>query len=773
MRRWTLHVRPWALGLPIVALVGFAPRLAYALHASLYIDEFTTIWAAQRVLELGVPRFPSGAIYTQGLVYTYFEALFLALGTHAPLLARLPSLMLSCLTLLLLVWAARRLFGTPWPGLAALWLALDAEAILWGGRARSYSLLALLVLLGSLAWYWGAIEDDRPAFRWVALGALGLALVDQPVTLLAWPPLILVAVVVRGYGWLRQPTVWAQGGVALLVLLARLWIYRLLVPAGAVASEAPRAFADLAHPLTGLEDMLPFLTEPNRWLPALLLLGGAVFVLVSARTRGRRAWSHPLVVIALLMAALWLEMMLLVGVTWRHPRYLIAYLPLLFLGAEGAVTVFTRQLPRRLPAVVTLAVSLLIATLAYPTAHAAANRDEYGYDLAFARVQQQAGPQDAVASIVPLGAFVTAGRCDYLAIEEGIQAYLVEREGRRVDGWTLLPLLDSPQALEAALQATPGRLWLVVDEMRLERHFGPDYARLLWDRFDLLAVERETFVFVSRPDTPSPVLVRPLEVDFAGQLRLSQYALSNIVPAPEEVVTLTLYWTAGEPEGTYAAFVHLDGPAGRVAQADGPPARADLYPPARWSRIARSLPLPDRRVLALPAGLEPGRYRIQVGLYRPGTLEEVGEPVTLDFLRVGLPLAPEPSVRLDAPFGSAVTLQGFDLEGAPRPGVTLRLRMHWQVEAGLEADYTVFLHLLDAEGGIAQQWDGPPVGGWYPTSFWDPGETVLDEHALPLRAGLAPGTYRLIGGLYRADGARLITERGRDFIELVSIQIQP
>jgi len=320
---------------------------------------------------------------------------------------------------------------------------------------------------------------------------------------------------------------------------------------------------------------------------------------------------------------------------------------------------------------------------------------------------------------------------------------------------------------------TPGRLWLVVDEMRLDRHFGPDFARMVWDRFDLLAVERETFIFVSRPVTPPPAVTQALAVDFAGQLRLSGYALSSVVPAAGEVVTLTLYWTAGKPQGSYSAFVHVDGPDGRVAQADGPPASADLYPPARWSRIAHSLPLPDRRTLALPEGLEPGTYRLQVGLYRPGTLEPVGQPVTLDFLRVALPAETEPSVRLETPFGSAVTLRGLDLEGTPQPGATLYLRLHWQVRAGLDADYTLFLHLLDAEGEIVQQWDGPPVGGWYPTSFWDSGETVLDEHSLPLRAGLVPGVYRLIGGLYGVGGDRLLTDQGSDSVELASFQIEP
>ena len=128
----------YALGL-LAVLVGLALRLAYALHASPYIDEFTTIWAAQQVLERGLPQFPTGAIYTQGLIYTYLDALALALGQGVqPFLARLPSLILSVVTLAFMVYGARRLYRA-WPvGLAAFWLAVDAQAILWGGRGSNH-----------------------------------------------------------------------------------------------------------------------------------------------------------------------------------------------------------------------------------------------------------------------------------------------------------------------------------------------------------------------------------------------------------------------------------------------------------------------------------------------------------------------------------------------------------------------------------------------------------------------------------------------------------
>ena len=54
-----------------------ALRWRYATEISLYVDEFTTLWGAQRILELGAPILPSGVLYTRGLLNTYVTALFI------------------------------------------------------------------------------------------------------------------------------------------------------------------------------------------------------------------------------------------------------------------------------------------------------------------------------------------------------------------------------------------------------------------------------------------------------------------------------------------------------------------------------------------------------------------------------------------------------------------------------------------------------------------------------------------------------------------------
>jgi hypothetical protein len=59
----SVRLSSYILGVGAV-LVGLGLRLFYITHASLYIDEFTTAWAARQILAHGLPQFPSGAIYT-------------------------------------------------------------------------------------------------------------------------------------------------------------------------------------------------------------------------------------------------------------------------------------------------------------------------------------------------------------------------------------------------------------------------------------------------------------------------------------------------------------------------------------------------------------------------------------------------------------------------------------------------------------------------------------------------------------------------------------
>ena len=100
--------------------------------------------------------------------------------------------------------------------------------------------------------------------------------------------------------------------------------------------------------------------------------------------------------------------------------------------------------------------------------------------------------------------------------------------------------------------------------------------------------------------------------------------------------------------------------------------------------------------------------------------------------------------------GHLLLLAGHDLEPMEvRAGEPFTLTLYWRAERRPEADYTVFVHLLDEAGNLVAQMDGPPQGGAYPTPWWEAGDEVEDVRRVALPADAGEGTHRLVVGLYQ------------------------
>jgi len=80
-----------------------------------------------------------------------------------------------------------------------------------------------------------------------------------------------------------------------------------------------------------------------------------------------------------------------------------------------------------------------------------------------------------------------------------------------------------------------------------------------------------------------------------------------------------------------------------------------------------------------------------------------------------------------------------------------QVTLFWTPLAPIPDDYTVFVHVRDAQGANVAQRDAQPLGGDYPTHQWRAGETVIDPYRIDLPAGLPPGEYRILVGMYRLE----------------------
>jgi hypothetical protein len=137
--------------------------------------------------------------------------------------------------------------------------------------------------------------------------------------------------------------------------------------------------------------------------------------------------------------------------------------------------------------------------------------------------------------------------------------------------------------------------------------------------------------------------------------------------------------------------------------------------------------------------------------------------------------AQEPTVTrsIDAILGEELHVVSVNVAETSQPGQVLPVEFVWVPLQRPSADYNVFLQLFTADGTLVAQHDGPPNGGYTPTSAWLPGKKISDRHGMALPAELPAANYQLIAGMYDPNtGERLPVDQGRDFVELGSVAVE-
>jgi len=106
-------------------------------------------------------------------------------------------------------------------------------------------------------------------------------------------------------------------------------------------------------------------------------------------------------------------------------------------------------------------------------------------------------------------------------------------------------------------------------------------------------------------------------------------------------------------------------------------------------------------------------------------------------------------------------------------GKALVVILNWRATERIEKDYTVFAHLVDAQGHLIAEYNSQPVNGKSPTSQWNPHHTIVDAAVLPIADDAPLGDhYRLEIGMYDLDTlTRLsfVDEQGRPMADKIVI----
>ena len=261
-----------------------------------------------------------------------------------------------------------------------------------------------------------------------------------------------------------------------------------------------------------------------------------------------------------------------------------------------------------------------------------------------------------------------------------------------------------------------------------------------------------------------PPMEQTINANFGDELELMGYDFPIRRIQPGGQMPLTLYWRARKAmQNPYVVFNHLLksddlhqwGGQDRVPQ--------DYYSTVLW---AAGEVVVDSYVIPVNPQAPAGIYRLDVGVYldQDGTARSLplvaagqaldSSSVTIGSVKVGGPppdltvARPTPQVERSDNLANQVTLLGYDLVQKP---AALTVTLYWNCQAPVSADLTTFVHLRsagDPNGPPAAQMDRPPADGAYPTSLWDPGETIRDRIVVPLTSDLPAGEYVLVVGLY-------------------------
>jgi len=239
------------------------------------------------------------------------------------------------------------------------------------------------------------------------------------------------------------------------------------------------------------------------------------------------------------------------------------------------------------------------------------------------------------------------------------------------------------------------------------------------------------------PDYPRNLLL-------GEALELLGYDQESHSPRPGEELRVTLYWRPRRAlKGVYSSYLHLVNKEGEaIAQSDHQPGGV-YYPTSLWKEGES---IRDEHTLLIPSTAPLGAYRLLAGIYESDSGEPLGESLTIGMVGVKRAILTSPGEMehpLGLNLGNRVTLLGYDLQHLDG-GIILTF--YWQARREMGEDYAVFVHLLDGEE-IAAQADSQPQDGDYPTSIWDEGEVVIDEHRLTT-GELSSGEYDLWVGIY-------------------------
>ncbi len=753
-----------------LTLAGFALRLHYLTATHPFFDEYTTVLAARKILREGWPILPSGLFYEHGLLSTYLIAPFTALFINTPqtqwqpahwglMLSRWPSLLISTATIPLIFTIGRRAghysslarqdfiihqlsntqskIQNPKSKislLAAGLFALSPEGMVWGGRARMYALATLLVLLTVYWAYRGAAHPAPAKFRWLALATLLATLLTQFGAMMLVPALVVSMVLTGRLSWSRG--------------------------AANAKEQGSRGAEDRGS--KGAEERGSRGEEESSYASRITHHASRIPVLnnIEGTHHASRVW-------------------------FLRPTILLEGAAL---AAVVGFAIFVKRLGRPIGAASlgdpdsSGLLTELLNTITYQTAFHFTWPDTVKF------LSRQFG--------VPHHFWLTIAAIAGLAI--AIIFWLIRKQLSITNYQLPITNYQSEHSFTLFLCLIFGLIILEMITLLDPFRRNPRYIVMYLPLFYLIAANSINYqlsiinyqlskhmpgffnYYARRSISNLPISILALLTLFT-LIGLADLRVALLTPEPayeEAFAHIQAEWQPGDillTMNTPAAGLYLGHADGFTVQADADQflINADTTPVDRWlgapwlgaiTDFNAALNAGPRTWFVIDAIRQPVYFRGDWQAVVNTQMEQVWTKDNAIIYRTRpdqTPLPTHPDILINATLGNSIQLAGYALkiqnpklalERSEGPKIqNLHLTLLWRPLAPLSTDYTNFLHLRNSDGATVAQRDSQPLDGAYPTSHWQPNETVIDPITLPLPDNLPPGTYTLFTGLYRLD----------------------
>jgi hypothetical protein len=111
-----------------------------------------------------------------------------------------------------------------------------------------------------------------------------------------------------------------------------------------------------------------------------------------------------------------------------------------------------------------------------------------------------------------------------------------------------------------------------------------------------------------------------------------------------------------------------------------------------------------------------------------------------------------PRHAVHAQFGSSIRFLGYDFAPVEvEHGSRFVLTLFWNTLERPTDDWSIFVHLRDANNATMLTADHQPYKGYVPTSRWPPGRIIKDTVWIEIPPNMPPSRYSIWTGLYRWD----------------------